>query len=204
VIDSPLCDFELLGECALRDLIGFEPLDEQLPFGVIRHSRNIGHLHNLVNSLPIVISGKEVGDVVKLLLMTVERRNAMTRPFASKVEKDAALLRAAWERIDGERKARGLPRLSRKELATTADVTPGMVSHYMRGREPLNIKWQMRFAEFLGLSPSAIWEDFRYKNLAPGKLPPEAVELTLDLLSLDDDELVAVRQLVQSLTKKRA
>lgn len=128
----------------------------------------------------------------------------MTRPFASKVEKDAALLREAWEKIDGARKAKGLPRLSRKELASAWDVTPGNVSHYMRGREPLNVKWQMRFAEFLGLSPSAIWEDFRYKNLAPGKLPPEAVELTLDLLGLDDDERDAVRQLVQKLTKKRA
>ena len=128
----------------------------------------------------------------------------MTRPFASKIEKDASLLREAWLKADAERKAKGQPRLSRKELAKICKVTPGLVSHYMRGREPLNIKWQMQFADFLGLSPSAIWEDFRYKNLAPGKLPPEAVELTLDLLSLDEDELVAVKQLVHSLTKKRA
>lgn len=204
VIDGPLSDIQLLSQCPLGDIVGFKPVDEQLPFGVVCHCRNIGHLHNLVNSLPIVISGKEVGNLVKLFLMTAERRNAMTRPFTSKSEKDAGLLRAAWKKADDERQAKGLPRLSRKALAKIYKVTPGTVSHYMRGREPLNVKWQMRFGGYLGISPSAIWEDFPHKDLAPGHLPPQAVELTLDLLDLDQNEFDAVRKLVQSLTKKRA
>jgi len=136
--------------------------------------------------------------------MVVERRNTITRPFVSKTERDAGLLRDRWERVQKERASKGLPRLSRKDLAHEYGVTAGMISHYMRGREPLNVKWQMRFAQYLGASPSSIWDDFPHKNLAPGQLPPEAVELTLDILSLDDNAIKAVRSLISELSKKRA
>jgi hypothetical protein len=133
-----------------------------------------------------------------------DRRNHMARPFESKAEKDAAALRNEWSRVDKERAAKGSPRLSRKDLARQHHVTPGMISHYMRAREPLNVKWQMRFAEYMGVSPSSVWPDFPHKNLAPGQLPPDAVELTLDLLGLPPNEQGAVRSLIQSLAKKRA
>lgn len=122
----------------------------------------------------------------------------------SKPGRDAGLLRDAWARADREREAKGLPRLSRKELAQIHKVTPGMISHYMLGREPLNVKWQLKFADYLGMSPGAIWEDFPHKNLAPGQLPPEAVELTLDVLGLDPTAMKAVRTLIAELSKKRA
>lgn len=205
MIDCPLCNGEFLREIPLGEFLAGEPVDDQLPFsGVGGHAPNIGHLHKLVNSLPIVNYKIDVETLGKLLLMVVERRNTITRPFVSKVERDAGLLRDKWDRVNKDRVSKGLPRLSRKELAQTHKVTPGMISHYMRGREPLNVKWQMRFADYLGMSPSAIWEDFPHKNLAPGQIPPEAVELALDVLGLDPGAVDAVRSLIAELTKKRA
>lgn len=205
MIDCPLCNGEFLREISLGEVLACQPVDDQLPFGGVGgHASNIGHLHKIVNSLPIVNREIDVETLGKLLLMVVERRNTITRPFVSKAARDAGLLRDRWDSVNKERVSKGLPRLSRKDLAQKHDVTPGMISHYMRGREPLNVKWQMRFADYLGVSPSVIWEDFPHKNLAPGQIPPEAVELALDVLELDPGAVVAVRSLIAELTKKRA
>lgn len=119
----------------LGDPLFIEPVEEQLPLrGIFRHRTNIGHLHPDVNSLPIVSYGCCGVTLGKLLTMTLERRDNALRPFVTKAERDAGLLRNAWERIEKDRVGKGEPRLSRKELAKKHHVTPGLVSHYMRGR----------------------------------------------------------------------
>jgi hypothetical protein len=120
----------------------------------------------------------------------------------SKSDKDAALLRDAWERAQKTRIGNGLPRLSQKALAAKHDVTAGMVSHYMTGREPLNIEWQLRFAEYMDLRPITIWPDFPYKNLVSHD--QEAMDLANDLRNLGQSDFDAVQSLVRSLPKKKA
>lgn len=135
--------------------------------------------------------------------MAAERRNNITRPFVTKSAKDAGLLRDAWDRADQARRDNGQPKLSQKELAGKHKVTPGMISHYITGTEPLNVKWQLRFADYIGVSPGVIWPDFPHKNLAPGAIPPEAADLALDLLDLNPADVDTVRILVRSLGKKK-
>jgi hypothetical protein len=120
----------------------------------------------------------------------------------TKSDRAAAALREAWSRVDSARAKAGKARLSRKELAGIYLVTPGMVSHYMRGREPLNIEWQLRFAQYLGLPVAEIWPDFPHKNIISGLMSPETVELARAIQSLDETEQNAVRLLIHSLAKK--
>lgn len=212
VADRAFGDRQIIGQLFLRNAFFRDPVREKLPFLFLFHShrrRNIGYLDSAVYRQPIGTAKSVPHTLGKLLSlkdrdagMATERRQSLTRPFVTKPERDAALLRDAWAKVDRQRADQKLPRLSRKTLAKIHDVSDGMISHYMRAREPLNVKWQLRFAEYLGLSPSAIWADFPHKNLAPGKLPPHAVELTFELLELGEKDFDAVRALIQSLIKK--
>lgn len=132
----------------------------------------------------------------------LERRRFMTRPFATKVQRDAELLRNAISRVRRERTGKQHPKLAQKDLARKHHVSPGLISQYIRGHEPLNLKWQMRFADWLALSPVEIWPDFEHKRLVSGQLPPDVVELAQELLEYNEDERAALKTLVR-VTKKR-
>lgn len=142
-----------------------------------------------------------------------ERRNLDTRPFVpnaerktaeiSKMSKEADELNDAWTRSNQQRKARGVPRLSQKELAAKHHVTAGLVSHYLKGREPLNVKWQLRFSDYLGIPPGEIWPDFPHKNFTPGVLPADIMETAAELHELEGTDLETIRTLIDSLNAKR-
>jgi hypothetical protein len=129
----------------------------------------------------------------------IPRRTVVAEPLNTKAKRDAELLRAAWTMVDAERRASNRPKLLRKEIASEHKVTPGLISHYYTGREPLNIKWQLRFSTFLRIPVDQIWPDFPYKNLAIGEIPREATDLALDILSLEITQRSAVLGLIQSL-----
>jgi transcriptional regulator with XRE-family HTH domain len=99
--------------------------------------------------------------------------------------------------------ARKQGKLLLKELASKYDVTPGLVSQYYRGELPLNVKWKMRFAEWLGVSPAKIWPDFEHKALVTKNVRPELLPLIEDLEDYDDEQIAALQQLV-SATKRKA
>lgn len=135
----------------------------------------------------------------------LERRNFLTRPFATLTEKDHARLKAAWERVAAERGARGQPKLLRKSLAAQYRVTEGLVGHYFNGREPIPIKWKLRFAEYLGLSPLAIWPDFPHKKALHTTLDSDVLEVALDYAEIaDEKQKEAVRKMISSLPKRPA
>jgi hypothetical protein len=120
----------------------------------------------------------------------------------SKTDRDAALLREAWERAQRTRADKGLPKLSQKALAAQHHVSAGMVSHYYKGTEPLNVKWQLRFAEYLSVSPVTIWHDFPYQTITSHE--KETIELVKAIQELDQPAFAALQSLVRSLPKKKA
>jgi len=134
----------------------------------------------------------------------LERRNYMARPFSTVTDKNAQLLRNEHARINAERKSRGLGKLLLKDLAVKWKTSPGLVSQYYRGHEPLNTKWKMRFAEWMGVSPVKVWPDFEHKTLVTNELSPEMAELVKTLAdNFDEDQIDALKALVAATMKKR-
>ena len=132
-----------------------------------------------------------------------ERRDYLARPFSSVTDRNAQLLRNEHARINAERRARGQGKLLLKHLAVKYGVTQGAVSQYYRGREPLNTEWQMRFADWLGVSPVKIWPDFPYKGMFSDDLKPELIPLFRALSdNFNEEQLAAIRQLVNASPKK--
>lgn len=121
------------------------------------------------------------------------------------MDKDYIRLRAAWDRVAAEREARKQPKLLQKSLAAQYKVTEGMVGHYINGREPLPIKWKLRFAEFLGLSILEIWPDFPHKKLLHADLDRDVLEVALEYAEIEDeDQKKAVRAMISALPRRKA
>ena len=132
-----------------------------------------------------------------------ERRNYVTRPFATKMQKDYARLAEVWQREKARRKAEGLPPLLQKDLAHKHGVTEAMVGHYLKGREPLNLKWKVWFAEFLETPPWEIWPDFEHKQILSSGLPPDAIEVALDYAEITPGGQEAVRKMMAELPRRQ-
>lgn len=115
--------------------------------------------------------------------------------------RDAELLERAWDRLERERKDRNQIH-SKKHLAGLWGVHPSNVSQYINGHIPLNVKAKLWFAQYLEMAPIAIWPDFQFSAQVPGELPPEAIEIALAYMSLDDDIKPTARHLMESLPKQ--
>lgn len=137
----------------------------------------------------------------------IERRDYSTRPFATKMQQDQARLWSTWTRVKAEREAKGLARISQIELAQKWKVTAPLIGHYLHAREPVPVKWQLRFAEYLGVPVTAIWPDFIHAKLLQSGLPSDALEVALEYLDLLPPSQQAIRLTIQNLprreTKKR-
>lgn len=132
----------------------------------------------------------------------LERRDFATRPFATPMQRDHAKLKAAWDRVNRERIAQGKPKLLQKSLAADYGVTESNIGHYIKGREPLNDKWKLRFAKFLGLKVWDIWPDFEYKGVISTGLPQDVMEFTFDFLELTDESQQQLRSLAKALPRR--
>lgn len=121
------------------------------------------------------------------------------------MEKDHARLKTAWGRVVAERQRKGLPKLLRKSVAAQYSVTEGLIGHYFNGREPIPIKWKLRFAEYLNLSPLDIWPDFPHKKALRADLDRDVLEVALEYAEIaDDKQKESVRSLISSLPKRPA
>lgn len=87
----------------------------------------------------------------------------------------------AWRRELAKR-----PTLSQKELALIWGRTEGAVSQYLRGHTPLNIEAQLYFARYLEIPVTAIWPEFEFRTMCPGKLSPEATSVAVDWSNIQD------------------
>lgn len=88
-----------------------------------------------------------------------------------------------WQRRKAEDRT-----ITQKELALLWGVTEGAVSQYLRGHTALNLEAQLRFAQFLEVPITAIWPDFQFRDMCPGKLPPKAVIVATDWANIQDIE----------------
>lgn len=132
----------------------------------------------------------------------LERRNFLTRPFATLMEKDHVRLNAAWNKIAAERQAKG-EKMLQKQLAAQYGVSEGLVGHYLRGREPIGVKWKLRFADFLKLSVVEIWPDFPHKKALNADLDRDVLEVALEYAEIaDEKQKEAVRSMITSLPKR--
>lgn len=95
-----------------------------------------------------------------------------------------------WEAVKAVRP------ITQKELALQMGVNHTTISQYIKGRIPLNIEAQLWFARYLRKSPVDIWPDFEFVDLIGRS------DESLALLSQDDR--AAVRDLIKSLSRKRA
>lgn len=132
----------------------------------------------------------------------LERRDYATRPFATKMQKDSARLADTWRREKAKRIAERKPPLLQKDLAHKWGVTEAMVGHYLRGREPLNVKWQIRFAEFLGVPILDIWPDFEHKQILSAGIPADALEVALDYTEITPGGQEALRKMMAELPRR--
>lgn len=133
----------------------------------------------------------------------LERRDFATRPFATPMQKDHARLKAAWERVNRERLAQGKPKLLQKALAAEYGVTESNIGHYLKGREPLNDKWKLRFAKFLGLPVWEIWPDYEYRDVIAKGLPAGAIEFGLEYLDITEEGQQALRGIMKTLPRRQ-
>lgn len=118
------------------------------------------------------------------------------------MQQDQARLRAIWDRVQADRLAKGEPRISQKELALKWDVTPPLVGHYLAGREPINVKWQLRFSEYLGVPVTEIWPDFAHAKALQSGLPQEAVQFALEFMDLLPGSQHAIRTTMDALPRR--
>lgn len=128
-------------------------------------------------------------------------RQKKATPLSDQQRADAQALKRCWEAAKRERKVTGRPH-SKKDLAGKWNVHPSNVSQYINGHIPLNVEAQLYFADYLGLSPAAIWPDFAFKSLVPGPLPPDAIAVATAFTDLADTSKDTARRVIDSLPKK--
>lgn len=132
---------------------------------------------------------------------TARKRKAT--PLTVQQLADARALEECWDAVERERRGTGKSH-SKKDLAGIWGVNPSNVSQYINGYIPLNVEAQLYFADYLCLSPVAIWPDFRFKHLVPGALPPDAIAVATAFKDLADASKDTARRVIDSLPKKRA
>jgi hypothetical protein len=124
-------------------------------------------------------------------------------PLTVKQFADAAALKQCWDAIERSREVSGRPH-SKKDLAHRWGVHPSNVSQYINGHIPLNIEAQLRFADYLEVVPTAIWPDWEFRHLVPGRLTPEAIEVAALYMDLAASVKETARHLLHSLPKNPA
>jgi hypothetical protein len=112
-------------------------------------------------------------------------------------ETDWRRLRSVW---DAEKLRHGRARISQKVMALEWGVNPSNITQYLNGHIKLNLGAKLRFARFLKKPVLEIWPDFEFASVAPGDLPPEAIQLAAIWTSLPPASQVAVAQLIRTLS----
>lgn len=114
--------------------------------------------------------------------------------------RDARLLEAMWDRVEAERQAQNL-HFSKKDMALQWGVNPSNVSQYINGHIALNIEAKLRFCAYLNLAPQKIWPDFPFKWIAPGGLPPDALEVAITYSSAPEEMKPHAKALIETLSR---
>lgn len=107
-------------------------------------------------------------------------------------------LKAAWDLKKAEL---GKKLTQEKAAADMGFSSQGTVADYLRGRIPLNLSAAMRFARYLGVPLTEIWDGDA--ELAFVNLPLEDVEQIALSLS-HEDQLVLARILLENSTPRKS
>lgn len=124
-------------------------------------------------------------------------------PLTMKQKADADALKQCWDAIERARVLVGVVH-SKKDLALRWGVHPSNVSQYINGHIPLNVDAQLHFADYLDVVPTAIWPDFPFRHLVPGRLSPDAIEVAIAYMELANSVKDTAKHLLQSLPKTAA
>lgn len=112
-------------------------------------------------------------------------------------ETDWRRLRSVW---DAEKLRHGRDRVSQKAMALEWGVNASNITQYLNGHIKLNVGAKLRFARFLNKPMLEIWPDFEFASVAPGELPPEAIQLAAMWTSLPPASQAAVSQMIRTLS----
>jgi hypothetical protein len=124
------------------------------------------------------------------------------KPLSAAEVRDAELLKLTWDRVEASRAVEGQRAISKKDMALSWGVNPSNVSQYINGHIPLNIEAKLRFCEYLRIAPQGIWPDFPFKWIAPGGLPPDALEVAVSYTEAPEDMKPHARAMIAALSKK--
>ncbi len=114
----------------------------------------------------------------------------------AKAVADSVRLRAVW---DAEKRRLGA-KVSQKAMALEWGVNPSNITQYLNGHIKLNTEARLRFARYLGKPVLEIWPDFEFADIAPGELPPEALQIAALWTMLPGTSRKVVSDLVHSLS----
>lgn len=106
-------------------------------------------------------------------------------------------LRSVW---DAEKLRHGRAKISQKAMALEWGVNASNITQYLNGHIKLNVGAKLRFARFLNKPMLEIWPDFEFASVAPGELPPEAIQLAAMWTSLPPASQAAVAQMIRTLS----
>lgn len=120
-------------------------------------------------------------------------RESAKRKHAERVTKkrvryvpDWRPLRAKWDELKDQRG------FSQKQMGAAANATEGAISQLLSGSTKLTIEWALQFAKYMRVPLTEIWPDFPFRELVPGNLAPDEVEIAL------------MFRMLQNPTKKKA
>lgn len=115
----------------------------------------------------------------------------------NKDESDWRRLRIVW---DAELLRHGRAKISQKAMALEWGVNPSNITQYLNGHIKLNVGAKLRFARFLNKPVLEIWPDFELASVAPGELPPEAIQLAALWTALPKPAQQAVANMIKTLS----
>lgn len=118
----------------------------------------------------------------------------MAQQKPAELAKDAEALRKAWERA----KSAG-QNVAQRDIAKRHSVHYTHISQLMTGRIPISEYWKLAFAEYLGVRPQDIWEDWPFKKLTNYRVS-DALGDMFDAIgtvtNLDAETLAAIREVI--------
>ena len=146
--------------------------------------------------------GHEMTGAPLVLLMRDDDRQIRGEPVTESTvrnedETDWRRLRSVW---DAEKLRHGRAKVSQKAMALEWGVNPSNITQYLNGHIKLNVGAKLRFARFLNKPMLEIWPDFEFASVAPGELPPEAIQLAAMWTSLPPASQAAVAQMIRTLS----
>ena len=97
----------------------------------------------------------------------------------------AANLKRVWDQKRKQAELNG-HRLTQKDIMKKWGWSQPMVSHYLNAITPLGVEAIMKWSLSLEVPPTKIDPAFEYSSVAPGDLPPEAIELAVHWTALPD------------------